>query len=103
MPATDSQKTDLTQFDSSYNSNDLLVPNIIVIAKTSPNHYIFPACVERVKKSEQPPFRPSVTAWVDEDCVQLVDLMKFCWEDGPQHRPSFEVVQTIWKKMNKGG
>ncbi|KAK2188315.1 hypothetical protein NP493_136g04019 [Ridgeia piscesae] len=71
------------------------------LVRSNPSYYR--PCIERVKKSEQPPFRPSVPARVDEDSAQLVDLMKFCWEDGPQSRPSFEVVQSIWKKMNKGG
>ena len=44
--------------------------------------------IERVRKSSTPPFRPAVHHLLD-GAEGLRDLMKKCWAEDPDARPSF--------------
>lgn len=58
------------------------------------NEYVNIAQIlERVAARENPPFRPFVD---DRDCPpDLMDLMKKCWNDNPDERPTFANIKTI--------
>ena len=64
---------------------------------------IFVEIVERVKFPECPPFRPPVP-YLIEKVEALRDLMKRCWAEDPDDRPSiFDVRKEIESMMRHNG
>lgn len=59
--------------------------------------------VQRVKKVENPPFRPHVPQLI-ENAEQLRDLMKRCWDENADERPAFpEIRKEIENLMKRNG
>ncbi|XP_057310998.1 atrial natriuretic peptide receptor 1-like isoform X2 [Hydractinia symbiolongicarpus] len=59
--------------------------------------------VQRVKKVENPPFRPHVPQLI-ENAEQLRDLMKRCWDENADERPAFpEIRKEIENLMKQNG
>ncbi len=54
----------------------------------------------RVKAGELPPFRPTVSEIMDE-AAGLRDLMKRCWLENPDIRPSFHDISKDIEAMMK--
>ena len=55
-----------------------------------------------MKKGETPPYRPKCTKCEDDTENQLVELMKKCWEEDPDDRPSIDSVKRKLKVIYKG-
>jgi len=53
--------------------------------------------IERVKKTELPPFRPTVPVYVDvRFSPEYYQLMEQCWLEHPNSRPDFPyILQTL--------
>lgn len=61
----------------------------------------YPVVVERVKKSQDPPFRPRITV----DLVQsplYIKMAKQCWSENPLERPKYSDCLKTMRQMNKG-
>ncbi|XP_031564714.1 atrial natriuretic peptide receptor 1-like [Actinia tenebrosa] len=56
--------------------------------------------IARVCSRSFPPFRPSVPQ--DITNIPMINLMKLCWDDDPQVRPSFNEINRRLKEMHKG-
>ena len=57
--------------------------------------------IDKVKSVQHPPFRPHLT-FKEVDPKEMVELMEICWKEDPAHRPSFEIIKEILRKMTKG-
>lgn len=53
-----------------------------------------------VRKSIQPHCRPQVPP--DSAPRPYIDLMKICWDESPERRPTFSGILKILKKINNG-
>ncbi|EDO30985.1 predicted protein [Nematostella vectensis] len=61
------------------------------------------AIIEKVRKSEFPPYRPIVANLID-GAEELRDLMKQCWAEDPDLRPDFtEIKKTVRRIVDKSG
>ena len=59
--------------------------------------------VGRVQTLESPPYRPDIPykrATADEACV--IELMKRCWDETPEQRPSFDDILKALQRMHGG-
>ncbi|XP_017778090.1 PREDICTED: atrial natriuretic peptide receptor 1-like, partial [Nicrophorus vespilloides] len=55
--------------------------------------------LKRVVARATPPFRPTVD---DTNCSDgLIYLMESCWEDNPNHRPTFDVIRGAFRSIMK--
>ena len=54
--------------------------------------------VEKVKAMECPPYRPVVTNTISK-IEELSDLMRECWADIPQERPTFNELKKRVHKL----
>jgi atrial natriuretic peptide receptor A len=58
-----------------------------------------PAIIDRVKASEEPPFRPFVG---ERDCPpDLLELMEKCWSENPDDRPTFAYIRITIRSIMK--
>ncbi|CAL1542361.1 unnamed protein product, partial [Lymnaea stagnalis] len=61
--------------------------------------------LDKILLCQDPPFRPAVTA--PPDLIPLETLMKQCWDENPQRRPSLNrisrVLHGLMIKINKSG
>ena len=65
--------------------------------------FVEPGLVERVKFAEDPPHRPALPNSEKEEMSQrIVDMMKSCWQEIPEQRPSFAEIKHILQSINKG-
>ena len=55
--------------------------------------------VDRVKKSELPPFRPAIPP--DACDKKWLQLLNFCWDEDPNQRKSFAFLRGNVKKFGK--
>jgi len=57
--------------------------------------------VNRVRNGESIPFRPEMpdTSALGE---QMLDLIRNCWQENPEHRPTFQQIRTTLRKMTNG-
>ena len=64
---------------------------------------VFPDIIYKVKKASNPPFRPSleVDSGVEVN-ASLLHLIRDCWAERPQDRPSINVIITLLKSMHNG-
>jgi Protein tyrosine and serine/threonine kinase len=49
-----------------------------------------------------PEYRPLIPPADNADMVALQDLMKVCWNERPEDRPSFNDILKNLKRINKG-
>ncbi|ESO93567.1 hypothetical protein LOTGIDRAFT_119302, partial [Lottia gigantea] len=56
--------------------------------------------IERVRECGAPPYRPVVGKGLVADSI--TELMRSCWEENPVDRPSFNQVEDVIRKVNKG-
>ena len=56
--------------------------------------------IERVRNRENPPFRPTVCELIDK-AEGLRDLMKNCWMENPDERPTFQAIRKNIEVMMK--
>jgi len=56
----------------------------------------------RVSESERPPFRPPIPANDTTNDVQLIQLMRDCWDEYPTLRPDFPTIRNRFLASNKG-
>lgn len=54
--------------------------------------------INRVKESEFPPFRPTVTTLMT-GLEEVRELMKQCWVENPEERPDFHEIKKIMHKV----
>ncbi|CAK9304227.1 unnamed protein product, partial [Gordionus sp. m RMFG-2023] len=58
--------------------------------------------IQRVKGNYKPPFRPSLCEEIlNEIPTDWIQLIKSCWEENPDFRPNFQLINMSLKKMNK--
>ena len=57
--------------------------------------------VNRVRNGESIPFRPQVPDSANLG-KPIIDLMRNCWQENPDHRPSFTQIRTIIRKQTNG-
>ncbi|KAJ7307289.1 hypothetical protein JRQ81_009294 [Phrynocephalus forsythii] len=55
--------------------------------------------IDRVKRSERPPFRPSAN--LPPSLEDVVLLMQRCWAEDPQERPDFHHIKGMLQKFNR--
>ncbi|XP_042295204.1 atrial natriuretic peptide receptor 1 isoform X2 [Sceloporus undulatus] len=55
--------------------------------------------IERVKRGEHPPFRPSVN--LPPNLEEVVLLMQRCWAEDPQERPDFHHIKAMLRKFDR--
>ena len=48
-----------------------------------------------------PPFRPILPNDGEEYPAGMIDLMKDCWENSPENRPSFGEIKRRIRRLNK--
>lgn len=63
--------------------------------------FILKVVVERVKKGQDPPFRPRITADLVESPI-YIKMAKSCWSENPLDRPKFSDCLKNLRQMNKG-
>lgn len=63
-------------------------------------HFILSEILYYVRKSIQPHCRPQVPP--DSAPRPYIDLMKICWDESPERRPTFSGILKILKKINNG-
>jgi len=56
----------------------------------------------RVSGGEMPPFRPPIPANDTTNEVQLIQLMRECWDENPMLRPDFSTIRSRFFLINKG-
>ncbi|GIY26309.1 atrial natriuretic peptide receptor 1 [Caerostris darwini] len=56
--------------------------------------------VDRIRMGGTPPYRPEIAQ--DECPPDMLDLIKKCWEETPDERPSFPEIKHKLKKITKG-
>ena len=62
--------------------------------------FFFSAIIEKVKMNLSPPFRPVVSELISK-AEGLHDLMKKCWQEKPEERPSFAELRKDVEVMMK--
>lgn len=60
------------------------------------------AVVERVSNVDPPYYRPVPQQEDREMHPALVTMMKECWNEQPNERPSFDEVQKMFRQINRG-
>mgnify|MGYP001794754827 FL=1 len=58
--------------------------------------------LDRVKKGGELPFRPRIGDLAERYDTYVTDLLKDCWSENPEERPSFKVIQLRLKPLQKG-
>ena len=59
--------------------------------------------MKRVRNTENPPFRPTVSELI-EKAESLRDVMKNCWNEIPDERPTFpDIRKTIEALLKDNG
>ncbi|XP_033750419.1 LOW QUALITY PROTEIN: atrial natriuretic peptide receptor 1-like [Pecten maximus] len=65
--------------------------------------------IERVRTTENPPFRPHVafnddinTNNTNDAPTEVTQIMTSCYEEDPEDRPSFSTIKSYISKLNKG-
>uniref|UniRef100_A0A914XGJ1 Guanylate cyclase n=2 Tax=Plectus sambesii TaxID=2011161 RepID=A0A914XGJ1_9BILA len=59
--------------------------------------------VYRVLKGERPPFRPIINLPANTDVnPTIVNLIRDCWSENPEDRPSMKMIRTVFKGMKQG-
>uniref|UniRef100_A0A914VG35 Guanylate cyclase n=1 Tax=Plectus sambesii TaxID=2011161 RepID=A0A914VG35_9BILA len=59
--------------------------------------------VYRVLKGERPPFRPLINLPANTDGnPTIVNLIRDCWSENPEDRPSMKMIRTVFKGMKQG-
>ncbi|KAI1295476.1 Atrial natriuretic peptide receptor 1 [Halotydeus destructor] len=54
--------------------------------------------LSKVRQEMDPPFRPDICS---DDCPQeLIDLVKACWEEEADQRPSFSSIRSTFRRSN---
>ncbi|XP_041093284.1 retinal guanylyl cyclase 2-like [Polyodon spathula] len=73
-----------------------------VIVRNAPYCMIDMSTEEIIKKVRKPPplCRPSVS--VDQAPMECIQIMKQCWTEQPERRPTFEQIFEQFKNINKG-
>ncbi|XP_058876920.1 retinal guanylyl cyclase 2-like [Acipenser ruthenus] len=73
-----------------------------VIVRNAPYCMVDMSAEEIIKKVRKPPplCRPSVT--VDQAPMECIQIMKQCWTEQPERRPTFEQIFDQFKNINKG-
>jgi len=56
----------------------------------------------RVSGGETPPFRPPIPRNDTTNDVQLIELMRDCWDEFPTLRPEFSTIRNRFYLINKG-
>jgi len=56
----------------------------------------------RVSGGETPPFRPPVPPDDKTNDIQLVQLMRDCWDENPTLRPDFSTIRSRFLALHKG-
>ncbi|KAF8795122.1 Atrial natriuretic peptide receptor 1 like protein [Argiope bruennichi] len=56
--------------------------------------------IDRIRMGTTPPYRPELAH--DECPPDMLDLIKKCWEENPDDRPSFPEIKQKMKKITKG-
>jgi len=56
----------------------------------------------RVSGGETPPFRPPIPPNDTINDVQLIQLMRDCWDEHPTLRPEFSTIRSRFLAINKG-
>jgi len=49
-----------------------------------------------------PPYRPPIPANDTTNDVQLIQLMRDCWDENPTQRPDFSTIRNRFLFINKG-
>jgi len=49
-----------------------------------------------------PPYRPPIPANDTTNDVQLIQLMRDCWDENPAQRPDFSTIRSRFHFINKG-
>ena len=57
--------------------------------------------VNRVRNGESIPFRPQLPE-SSELGKQTLDLIRNCWQENPEHRPTFQQVRSTLRKTTNG-
>ncbi|KAI1898783.1 hypothetical protein AGOR_G00075920 [Albula goreensis] len=73
-----------------------------IISRSSPFCMLDMPAQEIIDKVRSPPplCRPSVS--VDEAPLECIQIMKQCWSEEPDRRPTFEEIFSQFKNVNKG-
>jgi len=64
--------------------------------------YVWADIFVRVSGGETPPFRPPIPANDTTNDVQLIQLMRDCWDEYPTLRPDFPTIRNRFLVLNKG-
>jgi len=56
----------------------------------------------RVSGGETPPFRPPIPPNDKTNDIQLIQLMKDCWDEYSTLRPDFSTIRSRFLVINKG-
>ena len=57
--------------------------------------------VNRVRNGESIPFRPQLPE-SSELGKSMLDLIRNCWQENPEHRPTFQQIRSTLRKMTNG-
>jgi len=57
--------------------------------------------VNRVRNGESIPFRPQLPE-SSELGKTMLDMIRNCWNENPEHRPTFQQIRTTLRKMTNG-
>jgi len=59
--------------------------------------------IQKVRKGEQPIFRPMLKNERDADMdANMIQMMKDCWIEEPDRRPEIKEIRVAVKQMGKG-
>jgi len=64
-------------------------------------HSLCADVVNRVRNGESIPFRPQLPESSDLGKTML-DMIRNCWNENPEHRPTFQQIRTSLRKMTNG-
>ncbi|PRD33496.1 UNVERIFIED_CONTAM: Npr1 [Trichonephila clavipes] len=56
-------------------------------------------CIDRLRRGTTPPYRPEIA--YDECPSDMLDLIKKCWDENPEARPTFPEIKHKLKKITK--
>ncbi|GFV90479.1 atrial natriuretic peptide receptor 1 [Trichonephila clavipes] len=56
--------------------------------------------IDRLRRGTTPPYRPEIA--YDECPSDMLDLIKKCWDENPEARPTFPEIKHKLKKITKG-
>ena len=66
-------------------------------------HVTLSEVVERVKEGRTPNFRPTLPDNMEQDInPAILNLIKECWEENPDDRPSLGHIKQTLRSFNKG-